>query len=390
MNPSSSSTSSSEAAATNEAERATWQGIAQTVAWSLAWIVVFDLVAGMVFRMPSDVTIEPNRMQAYFDYGRSVEAKLRTMVTPDDATSHPLVHAGWLKSVESHDGPTVASGPGKILIAAYGQSFTHRTLEHAIRKDPRIEMRLIAGPGAPLSHCVKAAEIDRNAHQAQVVLVGVLASTLQYLAMMSPMAWGFEAPAPFTFPRYRVEGGRLLETAPPFIDLAGLRHALNDRVAYAKFRTALAESASFDPFIFDHDLLDYSVLGRLVRRSFGHAHQTAYTNRYHSPAGFINRDGLVDVARALMVEHVRRVRADGRIPLVILFEDRGYDGHLEAVLKETLQEHNVPFVSSRSVAPASDLRNFLPDGHFKPEGDALIADALLRELDAALPPKPQN
>ena len=352
----------------------------------LAWLVIFDLAAGYAFRPPADPRVEPTSLQAYFEYGRSIEGKLRAMVMPDDESSAPIANTGWLADGAKAGALTAATAPDRSLVAAYGQSFTHKMLEQAQQLDPRIEMRLLGGPGAPLSHSFKLQQLDRHEHEARVVLVGVLASSLPFLVTETPMLWGFEAPTPFTYPRYRLENGELRATDPPIADLAGLRKALADPQAFRALRATLAANdPGFSAFLFDEDPIDASVLGRLLRRSRGHQRQTEFLARYHSPTGFVNRDGLLDVARALLVEFGQEVRADGRVPFVVLFEDRGYAGHLVDALGATLAANAIPYVSSGSAAPATNLGNFVADGHFTEVANKRIAEAFVAELRAAVP-----
>jgi len=395
MTRSSSSTSSSEPAAGEELPpdvgipepgAATWSGIARVVGWMLAWLMVFDVTAGYAFRPPADPRVEPSRMQSYFEYGRSIEGKLRAMVTAEDETSAPIANAGWLGEEAKLGALTEATAPDRILVAAYGQSFTQKMLAQAQELDRRIEIRFMGGPSAPLSHSFKMQDLDRHAHTGRVVLVGILASSLPFLVTLTPMIWGFEAPTPFTYPRYRLENDELHETEPPITDLAGLRGALGDLQAFRVFRATLkANDPGFSAFLFDEDVLDASVLGRLVRRSLGHKHQTEFIDRYHSSAGFVNRDGLLDVARALLIEFARGVRADGRVPFVVLFENRGYAGHLVDALGTTLEANDIPYVSSGNTAPATNRGNFVADGHFTAEANRRIAEAFVKELRVAVP-----
>ena len=53
--------------------------------------------------------------------------------------------------------------------------------------------------------------------------------------------------------------------------------------------------------------------------------------------------------------------------VVMLFNDRGYANHLDEALVPALHESEVQFVSSHEVAPAGNLANFVPDGHFRPD-----------------------
>jgi len=381
MTPSSSSTSSFEPPRAPGDKPANARGAAAAVLWTVLCLLAADLVTSRVFRPPQKQTVEPSTLQRYFEYGRSVEGKLRLMVHPDDASSAPIVVAGWLRNPEFALEPKQASQPDHLLIAAYGQSFTQHVMQNATRLDPRIETRLLGGPGAPLSHSYALYQRDRHNHQAPVVVIGVLASVLPQLATLTPMTWGFEAPTPYMYPRYRLVRGQLQEQAPPLETLDDLRATLADPTRWTALRNLLAtEDAAFDSLTFDHDLFDRLALGRMVRRALGHGHQSDFTARYHDANGFKNQDGILDVARALLLEFGRTAVADGRLPIVLLFDDRGYPAHLDAALARTLDEAHIAYVSSDPIAPASDLNNFIPNGHFTPEIDAQMARLWLERI----------
>jgi len=386
MTRSSSSTSSSEAAPPDRDEPATVRGAASTAIWTVLALLAGDLAVGRLFRPPQNQRVEPSALQRYFEYGRSVEGKLRAMVGPDEASSAPVARAGWLRNPEFADELKRATQPDHLLIAAYGQSFTNHVMQDASRLDPRVETRLLAGPAAPLSHSYALYESDRHSHQAQVVVIGVLASALPQLATLTPMTWGFEAPTPYMYPRYRVVGGRLEARAPPLQTLDDLRATLADRTRWTALRDLLAtEDAAFDRVAFGEDLFDRLTLGRMIRRALGHQHQVSFTARYHDASGFKNQDGILDVARALLLELGRTAAADGRLPIVLLFDDRGYPGHLDAALARTLDEAHIAYVSSDAIAPASDLNNFIPNGHFTPQIDERMARLFLERVYQLLP-----
>lgn len=394
MTRSNSSTSSFESAPPRGDEPATRRGAAATVIWTVLGLLAADLATSRAFRPPQKQTAEPSTLQRYFEYGRSVEGKLRTMVHPDDESSAPIVIAGWLGNPEFAREPKQATRPDHLLVAAYGQSFTQHVMQNATRLDPRIETRLMGGPGAPLSHSYALYQRDRHAHEAQVVVIGVLASVLPQLATLTPMTWGFEAPTPYMYPRYRLVRGQLDQLPPPLETLDELRATLRDPARWGALRRLLAtEDAAFDSLTFDQDLFDRLALGRMVRRALGHQHQADFTARYHDANGFKNQDGILDVARALLLEFGRTAVEDGRLPIVLLFDDRGYPGHLDAALARSLDEAHIAYVSSDGVAPASDLNNFVPNGHFTPEIDAQMArlwlDRVYQLRPAFRPPTPR-
>ena len=70
----------------------------------------------------------------------------------------------------------------------------------------------------------------------------------------------------------------------------------------------------------------------------------------------------------------------------MLFEDRGYSGHLEAAFAATLDAEHISYLSSHAIAPASDAANFIADGHFTPEIDRQLAALFLQRIRALAGP----
>ena len=61
------------------------------VGWTALWLVFIDLAVGLYSRYPdSAVDANVDSVQRYFNYGRSVEDKVRWMVGPTDGQSAPL------------------------------------------------------------------------------------------------------------------------------------------------------------------------------------------------------------------------------------------------------------------------------------------------------------
>ena len=79
-----------------------------------------------------------------------------------------------------------------------------------------------------------------------------------------------------------------------------------------------------------------------------------------------------------------RAREGGRPIVVILFSDRGFADHLDQALAPVLKTNNVHFVSSHEVAPAGNLSNFVPDGHFRPDIDSEIGRRLATAIRNAV------
>ena len=66
------------------------------------------------------------------------------------------------------------------------------------------------------------------------------------------------------------------------------------------------------------------------------------------------------------------------VPIVLVFNDRGFSDHLFQIFEKTFAEHDIPYLSTHESAPASDLSNFIPDGHFRPDLDEEFGKQLRR------------
>jgi hypothetical protein len=351
--------------------------------WALCWLILIDVVISVFFAMPISPLTPPGTLQKYFNYGQSVEGKIRQMIGETKNTTAVVAYAGWLESDDSDDLlPRQASNTDHLLIAAYGQSFTFRLCEELKKLDPRFELRLVkGGPGAPLSHSYAAYLSDANLQKANVVVIGILASALPRNISPTTMTAWFEAPAPFTYPRYFLNKGKL-DAIDPFIhSMAEMRTALREPARWDAYVDFLRKNdPAFDSWVFESDLFDHSSLARLIRRSYGQKHLHDVNSRYWGTDGFTNADGLLDISIAIMADFASNVRARGQLPYIILFQDRGYKDHLVRAFGASLDQLGVPYFSTHIIAPSTDAQNFIPDGHFRHDVEVELARAFRVEL----------
>jgi hypothetical protein len=350
--------------------------------WIIVSLVVLDIAVGALSRMPTDPRVQPSALQLYFDYGRSIEGKLRTLIKPEDERSGPIVVAGWIDSSCRRTVPNVA---GTLGISIFGNSFSGQ-LSNSLRKlDPAVSIEEYLGPGAPPNHSyacfVKENSFGGDRHDVQII--GVTASTLPRMEQIWGVTTSFEYPQPFTFPRYRLgPDGNLIAHEPSVRSPDDLRRILSDR---EKWDDWLAELKANDYFyvhaLIAEDPADRSTIARMVRRGFGQ-----YVNRSRM-AKLRRRDGrfdapdIVNVLPKLIDSFAKLARASGKRPIVVLFEEYGYDGVLMPLLSDTLARDRIEYVYSGNIVPANDLRNYASDGHFSPEANVKIAAALLKLID---------
>src|SRR5262249_49368102 len=88
--------------------------------------------------------------------------------------------------------------------------------------------------------------------------------------------------------------------------------------------------------------------------------------------------------RGVVAAFAADARRDGKLPVVLLLDTMDYRDHLERMLESVLDRDRIAFLSTHPIAPDTDVRNFVADGHFTQEANARIAKALL-DMIRALP-----
>jgi hypothetical protein len=362
------------------------QDLAKVGLGFISTLVALDVAINLLFPYPTDpLNTSPGAMNLYFDYGRSIEGKVSRQMGATDDTTAPIARAGWLDShLGEHE--AVRPAPGKnLLVAIYGMSFAEHVGQAMTKLDPNVTLRIVAGPSAPPNFSFAAYEADRGHHEANVAILGILASSVKGMGAMTGMTWGAEVPAPYTFPKYKLENGHLAAIQPEVRSLAELRTTLSQpqqRDAYVdQLRT---NDQFFDSFVFDKNILDHSAIVRMIRRAWAKSHQDNITSQIHTPTGFNRNWEQAPVLKRMVEEFAATAKQDGKLPIVLLFNDQGYDDHLYRLLKPTLERHQIPFVSSHEVAPATDRSNFVGDGHFTPAVDQRLAEKVLAVVNSAI------
>lgn len=349
----------------------------KVLASMLAALAILDVGLGKLFQMPADPLVPPSTAQRFFNYGRSVESKLRQIVGTDDSRSGPIVLAGW---IDRECNRTVTTAAGKIGVSIFGNSFSAQ-LADQLSRDQSLSIAGYGGPGAPPNHSYACfiRESDSGGDRQPVQIIGVTSSSLPRMESIWGVTTSFELPQPFTFPRYHLSsGGELVEYYPSVRSVSDLRRVLSDAVLWKAWLSELsAEDHFYDRFLIDGDFFDMSALGRMIRRGFGQDNFRRRSEELRGSDGKIIAPDIVNVLPVLISGFAKRVRDRGAQPIVVLFEEYGSGGVLQRILSRTLSHGGIDYVSSMSIAPADDRRNFLADGHFKPEVNQKLARAVI-------------
>ncbi|HDN26126.1 MAG TPA: hypothetical protein ENG03_03340 [Thioploca sp.] len=350
------------------------------IIWVVLWLLVFELLLYTLVP-PTPVGVKPNRFQRYLEYGSSVEGKIDRMIAPtDEATTDWVAFAGWLEPSRWQTRPSTPKTADGLLVAIYGMSFSNHMGRALVELEPRITARLIAGPSAPPNYTYTAYLLDRKPHSAQAVCMGILASGVVGMTTMTGMNKSFERPAPFTFPKYRIVENQLEPIWPKVRNLTDLRRALNDKMLWEDYIQQLQmEDSYYDPFLFNHNVTDYFAFINFMRLSWAKKHARSVNDTVYGPNGFFEDSEVIPVLRLMIKEFAKKARSNGQLPILLLFNNRGFSDHLYQTLANTITEAGIPTVSSHTIASANDPNNFIPgDGHFLPKIDKQLAQAVLK------------
>lgn len=376
MNPLNSSTSSSDEA--RERKRG-WA----LAGWTLVWLVILDFAAGILFAYPRDPkNLSPNPLALYFDYGRSMEGRLRRGTRADPAATAPITLAGWYEPQVAIDRP---AKPGAAQVTIYGMSHAVRLADALQAVSPRYQVRSIGAPGATMNWSYGAFLRDSKRRESKVAVLAIMSSTLPMIVSPTAMDWNTSFAMPYTADRFVVAQDGLRRIKPPYESFAGYIEALDNPERWRRTLTQFARTDPFyDGFLVKETWLDNSTLARLARRAWSQRRDQARRAEVYTADGALMDSEPVRVANAIISDFAKRARAEGIVPVIYVVDSLGFGTKLTRALQDTLSREDIAFISTSALVSPDDARGYLPDSHFTDANDRRLAERLATILDAKL------
>ncbi|MGX7953596.1 hypothetical protein ACWPM1_13670 [Tsuneonella sp. HG249] len=348
----------------------------------LAWLAVIDVAVGAAFAYPEDPRdTEPGALALYFDYGRSMEGRLRRATRTDPARTAPITLAGWYDPLIAVERP---AGPGTTGVTMYGMSHAVRLADALPGVAPRYRVRSVGAPGATTNWSYGAFLRDRDRRESRVAVLAIMSSTLPMILSPTPMDWNTSFAMPYTADRFAIDGstGRLQRIAPPYDSFPEYVRTLEDTAAWEMALDRFARTDPFyDPLLVKATVLDNSVIVRLARRAWSQRRDHSWREGVLSAAGFAGNSEPVRVANAIVADFARQARADGILPVIYIVDSFGYRDQLTRSLEATLRRNRIPYLSSSQHVDPTRPNNYLPDSHFTDANDRVLAQALAELID---------
>lgn len=365
--------------------------IGKVLLWALAFLALEELVVGFAVRLPSDPRRPTSSLGNYFNYGRSIEGKLKRSLSASDDGASPVMFAGWINKDCRRQ--VIARPTATSVISFYGMSFSSHVSVALEQFNPSYQTVRFAGPGAPPNHsyaCFLEQDAFRqggSVDESHVVVLGVLSSSVAGMLSMTGATTGFESPAPFTYPRYRLDGnGQLLAVRPIINSTDEWRRALSNPFEMRAWVDQLAaHDEFFDRWSFTANPGDYSFISRLVHRAYGQGHTRRVQASVFGPSGFIDRPDIGPVLKFMVADFAKRVHAAGKRPVILLIQARGSGRSLSIFLEPTLRAENIDYLNTDAAAASNDPANYLADGHLTPQANGRIARDLAKLIGSQRP-----
>ena len=286
------------------------------------------------------------KLEGFFDYGRSVPGKLREWVVKPKLRGN-LFDAGWRSDILRASAARFATeDPSTPEFRAYSMSFVNHIMRAAHKLDPGLQLDLHAGPAAPPNFTYALFLDDRpNRRPSDIVVFGILSSSVPALAALSNRTWMFEQPAPFTYPIFLPASNGGLKRIEPLVETADDERAILRTRLPRGTRLAApgARQRSLLPARgFALPRLDVSPFVRLVRRSLAVKAIAAETARVLADAeGGPLPYGVI--LRRMVRSFSRIAREDSQTPVVVLVQTHG-GADLRTLLAETLKADHIPYL----------------------------------------------
>jgi hypothetical protein len=347
-----------------------------TALWTCVWLALIDLFINTVFAYPQDPkNVAPGGLRLYFDYGRSVEGKLRRETRNDPNATAPITLTGWYSPLKINRPPAES---GKEIVTIYGMSHAMRLAQALDRTSQRFVTRSVGAPGAAPNWSYGAYLRDRGGGESKAAVLAFLSANLASITTMSSMTWGIDLPNPYTSDRFVVTDKGLGVVHPPYASFADYVAVFDDADKWAKAKAAFAQyDTMYNSYLTTDTLFDKSALFRLIRRAYGQRYFREKRRESLDQSGFNADSEQVKVAQAIVRDFAAHVREDGMVPVIFIANNLGYSDFLFQALEPALKADNIPYLSSDKFISPADPRAYLPDSHFTDEND----DKLARELE---------
>jgi hypothetical protein len=356
------------------------KSLAYIMVWIIIYIVIIDIGINIIFKYPDSMeSVNPSRLQMYFENGRSVEGKFRNMTGASKQESESIVTHGWLLDEEYYQLPSITNKPSEKLIALYGMSHTKLLGEALNNLDENYIIRDITAPGAPANWAYSAYSMDQDKHEADVVILGIMTDGISKISTTTGATMHFDMSYPYTYPRLLLEENRLEVYYPPYINERDYIKYLNDPKMWNEYKVWLKQyDKYYDPILFNTNIFDDSSVLRLLRRAYAQYSRNRKQNTVYNGDGFNLQSEEILVLKKIIIDFAYSAKKKNILPIIYIVNSPNRSDHLFRALELILRDHDIPYLSTHEICPPDNPKIFLENTHFTLEKDMELADEIIK------------
>lgn len=351
------------------------------------YLILIDVSINVIFKYPADPqNISPSDFQLFFEYGRSVEGKLERMTGLKDTESAPITKSGWIVKEQNELENEKLSLPKKPIVTIYGMSHAVLLGQDMAKIAPDLHIRIKGAAGAVPTWSYAAYLHDRKIIHSDVVILGIMTRGVSLICTTSGATNHFDTVAPYTYPRFYLNDGKLEHVDPPFISLNGYREYFFDDHKWQKYKKWLKKHDKyFDPVLFEKNILDNSSILRMLRRAYAYS---TYRNKekmvYDDIKGFDKNSEEVTLLFQLIKEFAAEARKDNSIPIIYIVNNVFMGDRLYQLVEPILSNNHIPYISSHKIIPPNDPRFYDSTSHFVGKKNLELAKEMLELIEREL------
>jgi hypothetical protein len=215
-----------------------------------------------------------------------------------------------------------APPPGRVRLAAFGDSFTHASdvadaeaweadLE---RLEPRLEVMNFGVPGYGVDQAYLRYRLEGERFHPQIVLIGFMSDDINRVVSVYRPFYFYQSGLPLTKPRFVVDGGRLALIENPFQSLLGYRELLDHPDA------KLAEIGEHDFFYQRNNQRNRFDFLPSVR--FVHVIRQQHIEPILRDGAYNTRSEAYRVQVGIFAAFYREALAHGALPILVFFPEK--------------------------------------------------------------------
>jgi hypothetical protein len=334
--------------------------ILETCAIVLVWLVLFDVGAQFLLKI-----VDNEKLNNFFSYGLSTETQIRNMFK-EDIPDNSVLHAGW------NEKDKFISRGISADVTFYGMSFSNHIADQLMTVDENLTIRLIDGPASPLNHSLSAFLIDKDVCRSQVAVLGVLDSSLKYLNAMTNDTIGSDSSMGSFYPRFELNESGLEQIKPKINSFEQLEKAINDKTFWDDNLSIIKEhDENYSGLIYKSNILDYSIMGRFLKRWYKGRHNDIVTKRVFSDEVFTEK--IIDQASDMIDLFIHEAGENGVTPIILFIETQKYQNALSTGFKSYMDKLECPYLVTGDLVLTDNPANFKGDGHITEENNKKIA-----------------